>query len=177
MKIMVINGSPREKSLTGTLADRAEQKLVREGATVIRFDVGQAEVPLFRGGTEGEAEIVRQLKEDALSVDGFFICTPEYHNGISGALKNVLDFLNGSHFKGKPTAIAAAAGGGRSGINALNNLRLVLRGLYAWVLPSQIVVDSGSFDMKGEWSDPEIRERMDNLGADLVHAVRALGNR
>ncbi|GGE07012.1 FMN-dependent NADPH-azoreductase [Marinithermofilum abyssi] len=145
-KFLVVNGSPRRGGLTRGLASKAAELLERRGEQVIRFDVG--ELPLFGVGEETEA--VQRWRQAASEADGFFIATPEYHNGISGALKNALDFLGSHHLERKPVAITAAAGGGKGGINALNNLRLVLRGLYAWVLPQQWVADPGCFDARGQ---------------------------
>ncbi|MCK9906868.1 NAD(P)H-dependent oxidoreductase, partial [Frankia sp. Cpl3] len=93
-----------------------------------------------------EQPAVKRLMAAAEQADGFVICTPEYHNGMSGSLKNALDFLGGKHFRGKAAIIGAACGGGKGGINALNNLRQVLRGVYAIVLPDQIVADPEHYD-------------------------------
>ena len=63
------------------------------------------------------------------------LCTPEYHNAMSGALKNSLDYLSSSEFVHKPVALLAVAGGGKGGINALNSMRTVARGYTP--MPSQ----------------------------------------
>ncbi|EIT85731.1 NADPH azoreductase [Fictibacillus macauensis ZFHKF-1] len=151
MKILVMNGSPTVASRTRGIAEYAEKVLKEQGIHVTFFDAGKNKLPLFTGDmSEREHEEVKRLTQLAEEAQGFFICTPEYHSGMSGALKNALDFLSGSHFKNKPAAIAAAAGGGKGGINALNNLRTVLRGLYALVLPDQFVADPLHFNDEQE---------------------------
>lgn len=47
------------------------------------------------------------------AADGVVLCTPEYHNAMSGALKNSLDYLSSSEFLHKPVALLAVAGGGK----------------------------------------------------------------
>ncbi len=44
------------------------------------------------------------------ATDGVVLCTPEYHNAMSGALKNSLDYLSSSEFIHKPVALLAVAG-------------------------------------------------------------------
>lgn len=176
MNIMVISGSPRREALTRSLAQAVSDYLAgMEGVDVLTFDVGRDTLPLY---TDEEAEYshenVRKLVSYAEKADGFVIATPEYHNGMSGALKNALDFLSGSHFRGKPAMIMAVAGGGKGGINALNNLRLVLRGLYALVLPDQIVADPVHFDSSDRLADEGIRKRLHAMADELVRMTSLL---
>ncbi len=42
----------------------------------------------------------------------------------------------------------AAAGGGKGGMNALANMRTVMRGVYANVIPKQLVLDPIHIDME-----------------------------
>ena len=145
------------------------------GAKVLYFDTGLHKLPLFTG-TEADKENseVNRLLSYAEEADGFFICTPDYHNGMSGALKNALDFLGGSHFKGKPVAIAACSGGGKGGINALNNLRLVMRGVYGIVLPEQYIADPNDFNEKSQFVSDIGRERIQSIAKDLMYYTNLL---
>ncbi len=45
-------------------------------------------------------------------------------------------------------AVIAAAGGGKGGMNALANMRTVMRGVYANVIPKQLVLDPIHIDME-----------------------------
>ena len=142
MKILVVCGSPREQANTRVLAKAVEGMVRARGVDLLTFDVRYDRLPLF-GLEEGDGAgpgLVK-LRSDARAADGMVICTPEYHNGISGALKNALDFLGGDVFAGKGILLLAAAGGGKGGINALNQLRLIMRALSGHALPGQSVVD------------------------------------
>ena len=57
---------------------------------------------------------------------------------MSGALKNSLDYLSSSEFIHKPVALLAVAGGGKGGINALNSMRTVARGVYANAIQNKL---------------------------------------
>lgn len=168
MKIMVIAGSPKAEARTRGIAQYASEVLRELNVDVLYFDVGSHQLPLFTGDpTSAENETVKKLSEYAEQADGFFVTTPEYHSGMSGALKNALDFLGGKHFKNKPSAIAAAAGGGKGGMNALTNLRTVLRGVYSLVLPDQFVADPVNFDEGNVLVDELAQTRVRDLATQL----------
>lgn len=154
MNILVINGGPRKNSNSRGVAKHAAELLTNHVAKVSYFDVRKNLFPLYLGDEEQyQHQEVITFRNMALEADGFFICTPEYHNGMSGALKNALEFLGKNHFNRKAVMITATAGGGKGGINALNNLRLVMRGVSALVLPQQIVFDPHLFNEQGELKD------------------------
>lgn len=164
-----------EKSRTRGITTLAKELLEEKGVTVSYIDLGLEKLPLFPGDGGNENNLTLQtLNREAEEADGFFIASPEYHNGMSGVLKNALDFLGGSHFKHKPTAIAAASGGSKGGINALNNLRTVLRGLYAMVLPDQFVSDPYCYDEDYQLVDREAVERLENMTTLLVEMTDKL---
>ena len=138
MKILVVCGSPREQANTRVLAKAVEGIVRARGVDLLTFDVRYDRLPLFGMEEEdGAGPGLVKLRSDARAADGMVICTPEYHNGISGALKNALDFLGGDVFAGKGILLLAAAGGGKGGINALNQLRLIMRALSGHALPGQ----------------------------------------
>lgn len=175
MKILVISGSPTKKSRTRGLSNLVTEKLQDMNADVLNFDVGLDKLPLFTGSEDEQSNpTVQKLKSYASEADGFFVLTPEYHSGMSGALKNALDFLSGIYFKNKPITIAAAAGGGKGGINALNNLRLVLRGLYGLVLPGQFVADPAIFDDNYRVISEDAVERINSLVLEQVTLTKLI---
>jgi NAD(P)H-dependent FMN reductase len=177
MKIMVIAGSPTAESRTRGIAQYAAEVLKENNVEVLYFDVGIDRLPLFTGdAATADNETVKKLAAYADEADGFFVTTPEYHSGMSGALKNALDFLGGKHFKNKPSVIAAAAGGGKGGINALANLRTVLRGIYSLVLPDQYVADPVNFDEGNVLVDELAKTRVSELALQLKELTELLSN-
>jgi azobenzene reductase len=166
--ILVIGGSPRRLGRTQALSNHIAVTLTRLGAKVEYMNLALKKLPIYDGSLEQDqlSEVIH-WRALAGQAEAFFIVTPDYHNGMSGALKNAIDYLGGSHFRRKPSAIAALAGGGKGGINALNNLRLVLRGVYSLVLPDQVVVDKHQVNDQFQIIDPIIAQRVDGLAAEL----------
>ncbi|WP_281657691.1 NADPH-dependent FMN reductase [Halobacillus sp. Cin3] len=142
MNITVISGTPRKQGRTRQAATKVAEKLQ---ASLI--DLSEDQLPLFDGTKQQEHHpAVMKFKKTAAETDAFVWVSPEYHNGMSGALKNALEFLDGSHFKGKTTLLFSVCGGGKGGINAVNQMRTIGRGLYAMILPQQMVFDPEDFD-------------------------------
>ncbi|MFD1738993.1 NADPH-dependent FMN reductase [Bacillus salitolerans] len=161
MKLVVVNGSPRISGRTGIAARFIAKKY---GATII--ETGQ--IPLFTGEHEqDELSVVKQLRETIKKADGVILASPEYHNAMSGALKNALDFLGSEQFHHKPVALLAVAGGGKGGMNALANMRTVGRGVYANVIPRQLVLDPPSFDRENDTLQYDSEQQVDALLSEL----------
>ncbi|GIM45157.1 FMN-dependent NADPH-azoreductase [Collibacillus ludicampi] len=173
-----MNGSARVGANTKTVAEYIRTELANHGVTVDLFDVREHMLPIFQGDeAQSNDPHVQYLHKIALEADAFIICTPEYHNGMSGALKNALDFLSNTHFRDKPVGIVAVAGGGKGGINALNNMRIVLRGLYALVMPGQVVVDKAYVE-NGQITNSLLKQNLSALVDQIVQIGKALrGNR
>lgn len=173
MKILVINGSATQHSRTRGLSAYITSELKNQNAEVLSFDTGINLLPIYNGNDDqySHPEVVRlvQLAEQA---DGFFITTPEYHNSMSGALKNALDFLGSKQFKNKPVALSAVSGGGKGGINALSSLRTVVRGVYGLALPNQFAADPHHYNEHAELVAEDAKARVASLVTELVELTR-----
>jgi chromate reductase len=97
-----------------------------------RFVEGDIRFPLFDEdiqNSEGVPEAVMRLSGQIKAADAVIVVTPEYNKGISGALKNALDWLSRTGeapWKDKPVAILSAAAGRAGGERAQNMARLCL---------------------------------------------------
>jgi chromate reductase len=115
MKILAISGSLRSVSKNTALL-RAVTSLAPQGVEITLYG-GMGEIPLFNPDLDdldhGKAPApVLDLRAQLQAADGVFICTPEYAHGVSGVMKNALDWLVGSgEFTQKPTVLFNAAPG------------------------------------------------------------------
>jgi azobenzene reductase len=162
MKMVIINGSPRKKGRTRIAASFIAKKYHAKQIDIY-------DIPLFNGEPE-QAELpqIQQLRKLVKEADAVILTSPEYHSGMSGALKNALDFLGSDHFAHKPVALLAVAGGGKGGINALNNMRIFARGLYANAIPKQVVLDPHCFDYEQATLNDQSADLVDGLVKELI---------
>jgi chromate reductase, NAD(P)H dehydrogenase (quinone) len=106
MKLLAISGSLRIGS-HNTAVLVAAKHLAPESVLIELFD-GIGKLPFFNSDLEAdnlpeEVAAFRQMIGDA---DGLLISSPEYARGVSGVMKNALDWLVGSYeFPGKPAAL------------------------------------------------------------------------
>ncbi|MBU9713932.1 NADPH-dependent FMN reductase [Evansella tamaricis] len=153
MSIVVISGSPRKDGVSGQIGHWISDTFYTD-----HINLSATNIPLFDGAEQTKlhpevTEFLAKLKKGT----GYIIISPEYHGGMSGALKNALDFTNASFFEEKHVLLLSVAGGGKGGINALNNMRTVFRALYAEVIAKQKVIDGNSF------SHPETKRELSIL--------------
>lgn len=171
MRIMIISGSLHKASGTRAALQVAANTLQALGAEVDFCDLGKNHLPLYDPDEPLPAAAV-ELRTRAQAADGFLFGTPEYHNAMSGAMKNALDYIGSRQVKNKPVGLLASAGGGKGGINALNNLRTVTRGILGLALPDQVVVDETDFDSDMQLVNAARRERVEALAQSLVRHVK-----
>jgi azobenzene reductase len=174
MRIMVICGSLRQASGTRAALQIAAGMLRTAGATVDFYDLGQHRFPLYDPDAESLPPEVADFRERVMAADAYLIGSPEYHNGMSGALKNAIDYIGSRYVKDKPVALLVCAGGEKGGMNALANLRTVMRGIRALVIPDQVVVDEDDFDGEMNLTNEGRRTRIEELVAALVRYTKLM---
>ena len=113
---------------------------------------------------------VIQLRQALKASQGIILATPEYHGTLTGALKNMLDLMTIEEFETKIIGLVGVAGGHIGAINALNTMKTICRNLHCWVLPQEVSIASSAqaFNDDGTVKDPEIEERLLNVGRQLV---------
>lgn len=162
MNMVIINGSPRKNGRTAIAAAFIAKKYHAKQIDIY-------DIPIFNGESEqGELPQIKSLRKQVKEADAVILTSPEYHSAMSGALKNALDFLGSDHFAHKPVALLAIAGGGKGGINALNNMRVVARGLYANAIPKQLVLDPHCFDYEQNTLNDQSAELVDGVMNELM---------
>jgi NAD(P)H-dependent FMN reductase len=109
MKIFAISGSLRTASLNSALL-RAVTRLAPADISVVLYR-GLGELPLFNPDIEAsDPAPVAELRTQILSADALLIASPEYAHGISGVMKNALDWMVGCEaFVHKPVALLNAS--------------------------------------------------------------------
>lgn len=112
-QITVFVGSLRADSLNKKLAKNLE-KLAPEGTTFRYVDIGS--LPLFNEELEANyPAAAREVKDAVEGADGVLFVSPEYNRGVSGVLKNAIDWASrpwgANSFDGKPAGIVGASGG------------------------------------------------------------------
>jgi NAD(P)H-dependent FMN reductase len=109
MKILAISGSLRAVSINSALL-RAVARLAPPGMDVELFQ-GLGDLPLFNPDIEAtQPSGVAYLRSKIMAADAVLIASPEYAHGVTGVLKNALDWMVGNEsFVNKPVALLNAS--------------------------------------------------------------------
>jgi NAD(P)H-dependent FMN reductase len=105
IQILAISGSLRDVSVN-TAVLRAASILAPEGVKIELYrNLGA--LPLFNPDIENtDLPSVLDFRTQLAAADGLMIASPEYAHGVTGVLKNALDWAVGSEeFDGKPVAL------------------------------------------------------------------------
>ena len=122
--------------LSGALrTDSSNKKLLREAARHFgrcAYIEGDVRLPVYDGDDEaahGVPEAVQALADLINRADAVVVSTPEYNKGLSGALKNALDWVSRvkeNPWNDKPVAVMSSAAGRAGGERAQAMLRQCL---------------------------------------------------
>jgi len=92
LNILAISGSLRAASINSALLRTAARLAPPEMEITVCSVVG--ELPLFNPDLESDAPpSVTRLRDQVATSDALLIASPEYAHGVSGAIKNTLDWL------------------------------------------------------------------------------------
>lgn len=109
MRVLAISGSLRVASINSAFC-RAVTRMAPPSVAVTLYE-GMAELPLFNPDLEPSPppEVVK-LREAVALADALLIASPEYAHGITGVMKNALDWLvSFEGAVGKPVALVNTA--------------------------------------------------------------------
>ncbi|MEI6084896.1 MAG: NAD(P)H-dependent oxidoreductase [Verrucomicrobiota bacterium] len=187
-KILAFAGSTRTDSFNKKLVRVAAAGAKNAGADVTVIDLRDYPLALYEGDNEAREGVppnAKKLKQLFLAHAGLLIASPEYNSGLSGVLKNVIDWVSRPEtatekplacFAGKVAAIMSASPGGLGGIRGLVQLRSILGNIKVLVLPDQIAVPEAhaAFNADGTLTDAKRQAAVEKLGADLAQTVAKL---
>ncbi|MFG1842817.1 NADPH-dependent FMN reductase [Micromonospora sp. NPDC049175] len=166
------SGSTSERGLRAALGV-AE----RLGARTLCFD-GRflADLPAYAPERPERTAAAIRLVEAVRAADGLIVATPAYHAGVSGLVKNALDYLEDlslderPYLDGRAVGCVVAALGGQALGSTLDSLRAVIHALRGWPVPVSVCLESGriGFEPDGTCTDTKAAMRLDLLGRQVV---------
>lgn len=170
MRVLLFNGSldRREGATSEKISKYFEERFLAKGLSVDVFRVTDSGVPLFDATLNKVPNAVDRMnimfREATLQV----WLTPLYHGGMTGVMKNCLDWLECSakmpspYLTGKLIGLVCWADGVQAmqGINGMDDVAKALRG---WTLPYSLPMQRKQLlTVEGELT-LEYKERIDKM--------------
>jgi len=185
-RILAFGGSLRRRSFNQKLAHIAADGARQAGALVTVITLSDFDLPLFSEDFEAEHGMpadAKKLKALFRDHDGLIIASPEYNSSVSGALKNVIDWVSRAETEGEPALVAftgksavicSASPGGLGGLRGLTHLRDILGNIGITMLPDQVAIPSAhnALDDNGNLADPKLATKVRALGTSLAEHLK-----
>lgn len=189
VKLLAFSGSTRTGSLNQQLLDLAVAQARAAGAEVTAIRLKDFDLPLYDGDLEQAAfpAAARELKALFRAHHGFLIASPEYNGGVSGVLKNAIDWASRptdgegltalSAFRGKVAGLMAASISPFGGLRGVTQLRQVLTTVQVIVATEQVLVPAAhaAFDESGALKEPLPAQLLGLMAARVVDLAEKLG--
>lgn len=174
MRVLAISGSLRRDSHNTALL-RAAAELLPPSVQLEFFD-GLKSVPPYDEDDDVGAgpPAVRRFRKAIEEADAVLIATPEYNSSVPGQLKNALDWASRPQLenalRGKPAAVIGASTGMFGAVWAQAEVRKVLAATGARVIETELPVAHANeaFTEDGRLADPELREKLEEILAELA---------
>ncbi|MGH2674489.1 MAG: NADPH-dependent FMN reductase [Actinomycetota bacterium] len=165
-------GSSTEKALQYTLSVCQE-----EGAAVTCFTARElANLPHYAPEEPDRSETALRLLEEFRRADGIIIASPGYHGGISGLLKNALDYTEDlrddprPYFTGMPVGCIATGMGWQGVVSTVQALRDVVHALRGWPTPMGAALNTAGkcFGENGEPLEEKVRFQLATVANEVM---------
>lgn len=174
MKILAISGSLRAASNNSALL-RAAARLAPRGILVELF-TGLGQLPLFNPDIEAtDPPAVARFRGQLGAAEAVLIASPEYAHGVTGVMKNALDWMVGCEaFVNKPVALLNAS---PRAVHAQASLKETIQVMSAIVIEESSItlpILGAHLDEEGMVAHPDISRRLVGALQSLNTAVLGL---
>jgi len=183
--ILAIGGSTRAQSTSESALRIAAEGAREAGAEVQILSGPDLMLPIYDPDAIGRVQEASRLLDLARTADGLIIVSPGYHGGLSGLVKNALDYFEdlreepqGPYLHGRAVGCIAVAHGWQAAVGTLHQLRQVVHALRGWPTPFGAVVNSSEVRLDDPSAVPAAVEQLHLVGRQVVefaHMRRAYG--
>jgi FMN reductase len=176
IELALLGGSLRPGSVSERVLYTCAELAAGHGARSTVHPARTLDLPLYRPGMARRPPAVAELLSSVRRADGLIIATPTYHGGMSGLVKNALDYLEDlagerpAYLDGKVVGVVAVGWSEHGAATAVSALRTTVQSLRGWATPMAVainsvdlaVLDAGSVELALR-ADARIVRRLDIL--------------
>ena len=177
--IVIIGGTMRVGSTSERLARQCGAQLKALGATTTVFPASELELPMYAPERLTTHLVAQRLIDEVQRCDGLVIASPGYHGGISGLLKNALDYIEElrddtrPYLDGRAVGCIVTAAGWQGANSTLAALRAVVHALRGWPTPLGVAVNSAHslMDASGRLNQ-DVEHQLQVMAQQIIQIAR-----
>jgi len=173
--ITLLVGTNRPGSNTRKVARHVEA-IYSELNTPLRvIDLADLPAEIFHPGSYTEKpKIFLPFAEAILASTGLVVVTPEYNGGMPGVLKYFIDMLKfPESFERRPVCFVGCAAGIWGALRPVEQLQMIFGYRNAYLFPERVFLPkiNDLLDASGNFTDPELRERLKKQAVGFIEFV------
>jgi len=170
------DSSSSERALRHALAAAAAR-----GARTELFSARALDLPMYVTDRSQRSSAAIALVDALAQADGVIVATPGYHGGISGLVKNALDYVEDlrdderPYLDGRAVGCIVCAYGWQATTTTLVSLRSTVHALRGWPTPLGVAINSAQtvFDDSGQVVDEQCAQQLTTLSSQVLDFVGA----
>lgn len=170
-------GSTSERALTVALAHARTL-----GCETLAFGAAQMPTEPYDPSRPDRSAAARALVDALRRADGVLIVSPAYHGGVSGLVKNAVDFTEDlrdddrAYLQGRAVGCIVCAEGPQAMGSTLASLRAIVHSLRGWPTPFGAALNSSTrpFGADGQPADPAALEACERVAGEVVAFARVM---
>ena len=136
------------------------------------FDLQDNSLPMCDGDECYDLPEVLEFREKVKNADGIIMATPVYNFNVSSGAKNIVE-LGGSMLYDKIFGFMCAAGGRNGYMSVMSLANSLMLDFRCYILPKFVYATKHDFE-DGKIINSDIKERIKELGTELIRVSKAL---
>ncbi|MCG5434205.1 NAD(P)H-dependent oxidoreductase [Mycobacterium sp. MYCO198283] len=174
--VVGIGGTLRANSSTEKALRLCLDAVTRRGGRIRFFGGADIDLPMYNQDEPARTPRAVALIEALRSADAVIVASPGYHGGVSGLVKNALDYIEDLrqdsrvYLDNQPWGCISCAYGWQAAVGTLSQLRVIGHALRAWPTPLGVAINSADqiWGDDGALVDEGVRTQLDLLAAQVV---------
>lgn len=171
--IVAIGGTTRPGSSTERALRHALASIDADGVLLCGADL---DLPLYAPHNPASTPAVERMLKELRRADGVLLGSPGYHGGMSGVIKNVLDYTESmrsderSYLSGRAVGCVVTAGGWQAAVTTLSAMRDVVHALRGWPSPLGVCIAGSdpAFAPDGRCLSPQVDAQLSIMAHEVL---------
>jgi FMN reductase len=179
--VVGLGGTLRSNSSTERALRHCLSAVERQGGRTKLYCGEDIELPMYNPHEPARTPRAIRLIAALREADAVIVGSPGYHGGVSGLVKNALDYIEDMrddsrvYLDNKPWGCISCAYGWQAAVGTLDQLRAIGHALRAWPTPLGVAINSADqiWDETGELTDKTVVNQLELLAAQVLAFTRA----